>query len=184
MGGGHLWSSTVFDHRCGERGARVDERPYAVVDKGKEKDWSFKMKDTLAANARGVKVLQGYAVVVPPGARDLPELLKLPTEDELRDIVEAAGGHFFKALPSSDKAGDAWPKGLIAIACKELLSDSSKAGLGRAASKCQAGLAKLSKKTLAAVLEPADLYSAIFSKTFKPKAASLKLPKHLKHIII
>ena len=84
-------------YACGKAKAKVDEAAYAVVDAAREKEWRFSLAASLAANARGVKVLAGYAVAVAPGAHDVA---KLPANPGLKDMVECAGGAF---LPGQDK---------------------------------------------------------------------------------
>ena len=159
-------------YACGKAKAKVDEAAYAVVDAAREKEWRFSLAASLAANARGVKVLAGYAVAVAPGAHDVA---KLPANPDLKDMVECAGGAFLRAPPTTPPEGS-WPKGLLLVGLPELLVESSKS---RAASKCLAALGNLQPATVAAVLEPAALYSTILAKKLDPKRC-LKVPKSLK----
>ena len=66
------------------------------------------------------------------------------------------------------------------IACPALLDKSGPAGIGRKAASCCAALATLPSGTLAGVLEPAVLWSAIFAKKLDPKRLSLDVPLELR----
>ena len=153
---------------------RADEKPFLVKDKAKEKLWGFSLARSLAQNPR-IKVLAGYAVALAPGARD-EGVMMLPTDDELRAIVECAGGGWLPSLPRT--GSPAWPRGLIVVGCADLLE-----GGDRAATRCLGALAKLDPGTLAGFVEPPALYGGVLSKKLDPQRSGLALPASCAHVV-
>ena len=153
---------------------RADEKPFLVKDKAKEKLWGFSLARSLAQNPR-TKVLAGYAVALAPGARD-EGVMMLPTDDELRAIVECAGGAWLPSLPRT--GSPAWPRGLIVVGCADLLE-----GGDRAATRCLGALAKLDPGTLAGFVEPPALYGGVLSKKLDPQRSGLALPASCAHVV-
>jgi len=90
-------------------------RDFAVKDSAAEANWGFDLRESLESRA---KILTGYAVALAPGVRDNK---KMPADDEIHTIVEAAGGLFLDRLPSSDDQRHKrhnWPpeRGLLVVA--------------------------------------------------------------------
>lgn len=146
-----------------------------------EKRWNFSLEKTLASEERA---LEGYAVAVVPGAR---EAVKLPADDELRQIVECASGVFLSKLPKNPP-GPSWPKGLLAIATPDFV-DAPTPGQKNSSSSSSTttddddndqdkeknsppsprdALLALPPKTLLGLVTPDDLFGAILRKRLDP----------------
>ena len=142
----------------------VDPAPYAVRDREAEARWDFSLRDTLAATTRA---LEGYAVALAPGARNFA---KLPSDQELAEIVDCAGGVFFPTLPDVPP-GPAWPNGLLAVVTPELVVQKSPTPAirtkptGHPSSALhedpRVALRTLPPNTLLGIILPEDLFCAI-----------------------
>ena len=160
---------------CLASDGRADEKPFMVKDRAKEQLWGFNLARSLAQNP-SVKVLSGYAVALAPGARDAS--MMLPSDSELQDIVECAGGRWLSTVPRG-VSEELWPNGVLVIGCKELVEGSD-----RIATRCIGALSKLDAGVLAGVVEPPTLYGAVLAKTLDlSRRNCLQLPAACAHVV-
>ena len=173
---------------CRLAGGRVDEAPFVVKDEAKEQLWGFSLSWSLAQNPSR-KVLTGYALALAPDARTLAAAkgLNLPNSDELRVVVECAGGWWLEDLSGvgSESSRVHWPLGLVLIGYAESfegtpVSVSHTDEIMWEPTPCVAALAKLERGLLAGFFYPEDLYCTILSKKLKLSLPVGKLAEQLR----
>ena len=112
-----------------------------ISDKDTQSKYGFSMKKSLACHD---KVLTDKTVVV----TDFPATIKIPSSEDMRAIVESAGGKFLSALPK--KA----PPTLLVVSCQETVDGSS-------------DLASKVRKFGGHIVAPAFLFDTVMRKKWK-----------------
>ena len=113
--------------------------------------------------------------------------LNLPNSDELRVVVECAGGWWLEDLSGvgSESSRVHWPLGLVLIGYAESfegtpVSVSHTDEIMWEPTPCVAALAKLERGLLAGFFYPEDLYCTILSKKLKLSLPVEKLAEQLR----
>mmetsp|Transcript_11044 Transcript_11044/g.14399 ORF Transcript_11044/g.14399 Transcript_11044/m.14399 type:complete len:1095 (-) Transcript_11044:195-3479(-) len=93
-------------HESAKLGFPVREDDFIVVDKELENKYGFNLADTLAASQCDFHVLDDYSILVSDNTcgQISGQPPKTPSETEIRDIVELAGGSWLKPTQKAKRA--------------------------------------------------------------------------------